>query len=151
MERSAWIVVGSAVIGAVLVVMGVLQMGKDASSGGSADITGGGALEAADSAKDQAAQSALRNALASAKTYFVEGASYDGWTPAQGQSIEPSIRWAGSDPVRLNVVSIDVASGEQVVMSTKSASGKAFCVADTPSGDVYGSVDASKAVCSGGW
>jgi hypothetical protein len=148
MDRSGWIVIGSVVIGAVLVVMGVVQMGKDASS---ADSTGGSALSSADAAKDQAAQSALTNALEAAKTYFVEGATYDGWNATQGQSVEPSIRWTGANPVRPNVISIDVASGEQVVMSTKSASGKAFCIADTPSGDVYGNVDASEAVCSGGW
>lgn len=149
MERSSWIMIGSVVIGAVLVVMGGIQMSKDASSS-----SGSGALAAAGGAQDEAAKSALENAVEAAKTYAVAG-TYNGWSPAKGQSIEPSIRWAGNTPAKANVVSIDLAADDQLVMSIKSASGKPFCIADNAGVAVYGRVDAAGATaatsCTGGW
>jgi hypothetical protein len=148
MERSSWIMIGSLVIGAVLVVMGGMQMSKDASSHTS------GPLAAASGAQDEAAKSALENAVEAARTYAVSG-SFDGLTPGRGQSIEPSIRWAGDAPAKANVVSIDLAAGDQLVMSTKSASGKPFCIADDAGVAVYGKVDGAGATsatsCTGGW
>jgi hypothetical protein len=150
MERSSWIMIGSVVIGAVLIVMGGIQMGKDASSG-----SGSNAIAAANGAKDEAAKSVLQNAVEAANTYSIQGGTYEGWTPAQGRSIEPSIRWAGSTPARANVVSIDLATGEQLVMSTKSVSGKPFCIGDNAGVVVYGRMDGAGATtatsCTGGW
>jgi hypothetical protein len=149
MERSSWIMIGSVVIGAVLVVMGGIQMSKDASSSSGSNV-----IAAANGAKDEAAKSVLQNAIEAAKTYSLTG-TYNGWTPAQGRSIEPSIRWAGSTPARANVVSIDLAAGDQLVMSTKSASGKPFCIADNAGVVAYGRMDGAGATaatsCTGGW
>jgi hypothetical protein len=148
MERSSWIMIGSVVIGAVLVVMGGMQMGKDASSKTS------GPLAAASGAQDAAAQSSLESAVEAAKTYAISG-SYDGLTPGRGTSIEPSIRWAGDTPAKANVISIDLAAGDQLVMSTKSDSGKPFCIADNAGVVAYGKMDGAGATaatsCAGGW
>ncbi len=148
MERSSWIMIASVVIGAVLVVMGGMQMSRDASSKTS------GPLAAAGGAQDAASQSALESAVEAAKTYAISG-SYDGLTPGRGKSIEPSIRWAGDTPAKANVISIDLAAGDQLVMSTKSASGKPFCIADNAGVAVYGKVDGAGATaatsCTGGW
>ncbi len=92
-------------------------------------------------AQDKAAQSELRNAMAAAKTFFVDGDTYTGFDSVQAGSIEPSLGFQGDVPARVGAVSIDYAIAG-VVMSDKSASGKTFCIADDSStGTVYGSRD----------
>jgi Tfp pilus assembly protein PilE len=139
-----------------VIVVGVLLVGiflKVALSGSQpTDQT-----ETADIAKTQntQAQSTLTSAMQAAQTYFAESSSYAGLNPSTAQSVEPSIRWTGGSPARVNVVSIDLAAPTEVVLSTKSASGASFCIGAGPSGDVKGSVDAagatSVASCTGAW
>jgi type II secretory pathway pseudopilin PulG len=140
-----------------VIVVGVLIVGifLKVVVGGSEEPTDQTAT--ADVAKTQntEAQSALTSALQAAQTYFSESSSYAGLNPTTAQSMEPSIRWTGGSPARVNVVSIDLAAPTEVVLSTKSTSGAAFCIAAGPTGTTKGSVDAagatSVASCTGTW
>jgi hypothetical protein len=148
MERSTLLVVGGV---AVIGILALVVLGKVVNGSGSDEtslIPGADTISEGEGAKDQAAESALRNAAVAAKTFFVENGAYDGWTPTEAQTIEPSIRWAADGPAAPGVVSINVATGTQLVMSTKSASGQALCVAEGPTGEVFGHVDASTAPCA---
>lgn len=59
-----------------------------------------------------------------------------------GQTIEPNLRWRGNEPASPNAVSVNLAQDALVVLSTRSASGHAFCIADDSSVVTYGSKDA---------
>jgi hypothetical protein len=105
--------------------------------------------------QDDAAKADLRNALVAAKTFWTDGSTYTGWGPSAGASIEPALSWGDAGPASVGTVSIDFAGGSQVVMSTMSASGAAFCIADDADlGTSYGAVDAHGATvasgCAGG-
>src|SRR5205085_6472127 len=91
------------------------------------------------------AQTTLTSALQAAQTFYSESASYAGLNPTTAQSVEPTIRWTGGSPARVNVVSIDLAAPTEVVLSTKSTSGTSFCIGAGPTGTVYGSEDAAGA------
>ncbi|MEX1046168.1 MAG: hypothetical protein WD757_06785 [Actinomycetota bacterium] len=94
---------------------------------------------------DRGAQSNLRNAMAAAKTYFTDGDTYTGFDPEVASKIEPSLNWVGNDPAGSgNVVSINLAEGDYVVMSTRAPSGHTFCIADDAAGagTTYGERDA---------
>lgn len=92
-----------------------------------------------------------------AKTFFTDGDTYEGWAPETAASIEPSLLWFGNGPAIPEAVTINLATGYRVVMSTLSNSGQVFCIADDPLGpgtvfgrsDGFGAQDASD--CSGGW
>jgi hypothetical protein len=95
---------------------------------------------------DAAAKAELRNALVAGKTFYTDGTTYSGFDSTEGSSIEPSLTWVDDGPASLGVVSIDLASGAQVVLSTRSASGQTFCLADdAASGGTSGTVDAQGA------
>ena len=109
------------------------------------------AMDSLARSQDQAAQSSLRNALVAAKTYFTDATTYSGWSASQGGAIEPSLAWSDGQPAAVDTVSIDFADGFQTVMSTTSASGTSFCIADdAESGTTYGTVDAQGATAAGG-
>jgi len=148
MGRSSWI------IGAVI-VLGILinAMTNIANEAASPSREAPASAEA----QDRAAQSDLRNALAAAKTYFADGDSYKGWDPTDAARIEPSLSYVGDRTATVGVISINLATKAEVVMSTVSESGQAFCIADAPtgSGTTFGRVDvsgaASTGACIGGW
>ena len=104
-------------------------------------------------AQDRGAQSDLRNAFASAKTFFTDGDTYllfdagcgaavDSCTTAN--AIEPSLKWddgTASTAGTAAVVGITLANATQVVMQEHSASGADFCIADdVTTGTTYGKV-----------
>ena len=98
-------------------------------------------------AQDRAAESNLRNALVSAKTFFTDGDTYTGFNAAAGTSIEPSLTWVdgGAAPFAIGTVSVAnvSAAGDNLTMDATSASGTTFCIADNaaagaPSGTVRG-------------
>jgi type II secretory pathway pseudopilin PulG len=100
----------------------------------------------ASASQDKAAQSALRNALAASKTYFTDGDTYTGLSPTTAASIEPGLTWTGRAPATMGAVSIDLADGSQLVLSTVSASGQPFCVGDNAAvGTTFGTMDAAAA------
>jgi hypothetical protein len=74
--------------------------------------------------------------------------------------MEPALRWQHVDgPSTEGVVTINLASGDEIVMSTRATDGQAFCIAGDASsgvgsgGVIRGSVDATGATtvsdCSG--
>lgn len=151
MQRTPWI------IGVVVVLAVVINaMMNIANEAGSPDREAPASAEA----QDRAAQSDLRNALAAAKTYTVDD-SYKGFDPTVGAMIEPSLSYAGDRTATAGVISINLVTKTELVMSTVSGSGLAFCIADVASGSntvtgtTFGRVDAvgvkSSAACDGGW
>jgi type IV pilus assembly protein PilA len=80
-------------------------------------------------AQDRAAQSDLRNGLTAAKAHYTDLETYDGFTPAAGEAIEPSLNW--DDNTVPDFVTINVAAGQQLVLQRTSASGTVFCIADS--------------------
>ena len=148
MQRTPWI------IGAIIVLAIVINaMTNIATEAGSPSREAPAGAEA----QDRAAQSGLRNALAAAKTYFADDDSYKGFDPPVGAVIEPSLSYAGDRTATAGVISINLVTKTEVVMSTVSDSGQAFCIADavTGSGTTFGRVDAagakSSVACNGGW
>jgi hypothetical protein len=113
------------------------------------------ALSAVDQGLDTQAEFNLRTALAAAKTYYMDGATYTGFDAASAQGIEPSVSFAADQPAAANVVSIDLANGSVAVFSTRGSGDNVFCIADDAStgATTYGHVDGvgatSTAVCSG--
>ena len=121
-------------------------------------------LGARQRAQNRAAQSNLRNAIAAAKTFYVDDETYVGFETgavagadaSPAEAIEPSLDFvasaAGATP---NVVFVAPASTVSVVtMTAYSASGTYFCISDnvTGPGTALGNVDASGgAACTGGW
>jgi type IV pilus assembly protein PilA len=93
-------------------------------------------------AQDKAAQSDLLNGMAVAKTYFVNGDTYSGFSATQASELEPSLSWAGDLPASRGTVTIDYASGGTVILSAKSDSGTTFCIASDQTGTTYGTHDA---------
>src|SRR5262249_44620289 len=71
-------------------------------------------------AQDRAAESNLRNALVSAKTFFTDGDTYTGFNAAAGTSIEPSLTWVdgGAAPFAIGTVSVAnvSAAGDNLTM-----------------------------------
>lgn len=93
-------------------------------------------------AQDRSAQSDLRNAMTAAKAYFVAGDTYDGFDPPAAEAIEPNILWMWNQPAEAGLVTINLARGDVVVLSTRSESGAAFCIAEESAVIVYGRKDA---------
>ena len=117
-----------------------------ACSTGEATPTGDPTLAAS---QEKAAQSNLRNAMAAAKTYFTDSSTYSGWSPSTGSSIEPSLTWRADEPATVDKVTIDFVDPTHIVMSTMSASGTPFCIADDAEvGTSYGTVDAHGATAA---
>lgn len=117
-------------------------------------------LGARQRAEDRAAQALLRNGIAAAKTYFVDGDSYLGFDaagpPSAASLIEASIAWDPTGgPATLGVISIHVDSSTELVLDTLSQSGKPFCIAEEEvplEGQTLGSADANTfAGCTGSW
>ena len=158
MNRAPWIIAGSIVLAALIVAVAIVSVNKQngpsqPNGDAQAIVAGAQAL-----AQDREAESVLRNALAAAMTYFTDGNTYSGWDPAVAAQIEPSPVWAVDTPASVGAVSINLATGNELVMTTLSASGQPFCIGDdaaTMDGVAYGKVDAYSATsvsdCSGGW
>jgi type IV pilus assembly protein PilA len=120
-------------------------------------------LGARQRAQNRAAQSDLRNGLASAKTYFTDSETYTGFDPSAAALIEPSLTWDDDGAVAANEVDITIEDagsvvGGAILLQTLSESGVSFCIADTSTGPgtVYGNDPAggsfgTVASCTGGW
>jgi type IV pilus assembly protein PilA len=115
-------------------------------------------LGARTQSQDRAIQSELRTGLAGALTYFAEAERWDLFDAAEATSVEPNLTWLdGGDPA-IGEVSIEVASGWNLLLVGKSGSGSYFCLAQIlahPSttrgfGSSFAAVD-TVAECTGGW
>ena len=152
MQRTPWII--GVVIVLAIVVNAMMNIANEARS---PDREAPASAEA----QDRAAQSDLRNALAAAKTYYTDDDSYKGFDPTAAAAIEDSLSYSRDRPATAGVISINLVTRTEVVMSTGSDSGRAFCIADVASGSNtvtgtnFGRVDAaganSSAACDGGW
>jgi type IV pilus assembly protein PilA len=115
-------------------------------------------LGARQRAADKATEANIRSALAAAVTFYVDGATYTGFTVAAAQAAEPTINWMTPGPPGVNQVDIEVASTDNLLLVGLSQSGTYFCVsqlANSPSTDrgkstVFGNIN-SVATCTGGW
>ena len=89
-------------------------------------------LGARSRAQNRAAQSSLRNALVSAKTYFTDGSTYTGFVAASGAAIEPALTWTDTtSPGGPTTVDVQVVTGTAVELISLSQSGTFYGIADT--------------------
>jgi type IV pilus assembly protein PilA len=80
-------------------------------------------------AQDRSATSELRSGLAGALTYFAEAEDWDLFDAAEATNAEPNLAWVdGGDPA-IGEISIEVASGYNLLLVGKSGSGSYFCIA----------------------
>jgi type IV pilus assembly protein PilA len=109
-------------------------------------------------AQDRSTTSELRSGLAGALTYFAEAERWDLFDAAEATSAEPNLTWIdGGDPA-IGEISIQEASGWDLLLVGKSGSGSYFCLAQVrthPSttrgvGSNLAAVD-TIAECTGGW
>jgi hypothetical protein len=109
-----------------------------------------------DRAQDKGAQADLRNGLAVALVFAVDQDSFEGFTPREARSIDPSSSFNDGETV-VGEVSIRQANGTAVLLTTESASGAVFCAVHLifgagPPDEFLGTADAQRvADCSGGW
>jgi type IV pilus assembly protein PilA len=110
-------------------------------------------LKALRASQNRKAQTDLRNALAAAKVHFGNATSYEGFTPAVANKIETSLAFNRTAKARIGQVSIRVASKAAILLVTRSATGKIYCLAQRAGKKVaYGTRDArTVADCTGGW
>ena len=103
--------------------------------------------------QDRAAQSSLRNALASAKTLYTDNQDYTSATVAAMGEAEPSLTFVDGTTAstKSKEVSIATPASNLVVMVSESASGKCFAMRDNTQGPgtqfatITGTCDASTA------
>jgi hypothetical protein len=102
--------------------------------------------------EDRRVHSDLRNAYVAAKTYFTDGATYEGFRPEIARAIEPTLSYNTSTEAVAGEVSIRDAGSDRIVLVELSGSGTVLCIAEQPEGSTtYGAVDAQTAAeCVGG-
>lgn len=114
-------------------------------------------LGARQRAQNRAAQSSIRNALASAKTLFTDSEDYTTATPTAMQAAEPSLVFtaAGVASTSPKTVSIATPLASLVVLAAKSASGTCYALRDntvatgTQFATITGTCDATTASGTG--
>lgn len=115
-------------------------------------------LEATRAEADRDAQAMLRAALTAAKAHYAAGSTYAGFDVEAAEAIEPALVWHANTTASPRIVTINLATDYEVLLSTRGGSGP-FCVAerqvDPGSGTHYGRMDGFEMIaataCSGGW
>lgn len=102
-------------------------------------------LSVASQAEDTAGAANLQVAGTAASGYMAENGSYDGFNAAAASALEPAFKWVDGGAAASGVVSIRGASGDSVVLVTKSASGAPVCLAFAGGAQTSGTVDAQTA------
>ena len=82
-------------------------------------------------AQNRSAQSDLRNAMTAAKAFYTDADAYTGFDAADGQAIEPALTWNDAAVSTTGAVSVRGVGASTVMVSTRSASGTIYCLADT--------------------
>ena len=110
-------------------------------------------------ASDRAAQADLRNGLAAALTYQAGKQDFNGFDVPTAYQMENGLQWEaqGTDPAPGHMT-IQVASGNDLLLVSHSSSGAYFCVSrffgppsqDRGRGADFASVN-TVAECTGGW
>ncbi len=80
---------------------------------------------------DLRAKDLLMNASGEAIVVSIDAGTFAGLDRRALTPLDPSVRLAGDAPARVGIVSINLASQDGLVMSTKSRSGTSFCVSVT--------------------
>ena len=110
-------------------------------------------------AQNRAAQTELRSAYVAASTYYAANETYTGFDLTEAQQAEPAVNWAvgGVAPV-LNEVTIEVASGNSVLLIDLAKTGTYWCIAQVPGsplnskgGDFAWANVNTTAACNQGW
>jgi type IV pilus assembly protein PilA len=88
-------------------------------------------------AADRAAQTDVRSALVAALSYYTSSDTFTGFDVADGVEAEPELGWVvgGSAPA-VGEIGIEVASGGQLLLVTRSKSTTYFCLAQVPGSPV---------------
>ncbi len=96
----------------------------------------------------------LRNAFVAALTFYTDGATFVGFTPAVASTIEPSLTYNAAMETAAGEISIRDVRKDSLVLVTRAKDGSVWCIAeqDALSGlTTYGVVDAQTAAeCIGG-
>jgi type IV pilus assembly protein PilA len=108
-------------------------------------------------AADRAVQTDLRTALVGALTHYAVERTFSTFGVPEGEGEIPNLEWVTGDP-DLGQISIAEASGPNLVLVTRSSSGRYFCVAQLAAspatsrgqGSSFAAVN-SVAECTGGW
>ncbi len=84
-------------------------------------------------AQNRAAQTQLRSAYVAASTYYAANETYTGFDVTEALQAEPAVNWVlgGAAPV-LNEVTIEVASGNSVLLIDLAKTGTYWCIAQVP-------------------
>lgn len=107
--------------------------------------------QAVNNVATQAAENDLRNGYAAAKVYFTDGDTYTGFTADRGAALEPSLNW-NDGFTGVGQVRIGAASGDSVVLVTRTLDQRYLCIADIAGVTSFGQVDArTPSECTGGW
>jgi hypothetical protein len=104
-------------------------------------------------ARNKQAQADLREALAAAESHYTAHGTYRGFTPVVANRLESSLAFNAAGKARVGRVSIRVTTKNAVLLVTRSATGRVFCIAHRGGSKVaYGKRDAKTvAGCRGGW
>lgn len=99
------------------------------------------------------AQSALRNALAAAKTIYADCGGYGEVSPASMAAVEPSLSYDTLSTASAGTISVRDATESHVLFVTRDSEGNAWCLADDAAvSTTYGVGDAERVEdCAGGW
>ncbi len=116
-------------------------------------------LGARQRAEDRAAQSNLRTALAAAMTHWAQAGDYNGFDSTVAEGAEPSLDWQDADTTPVgNQITIQVATGGQLLLVDHSDSGVFFCLAQQANSPVYDKGNGATFVavdttpeCTNGW
>jgi len=109
-------------------------------------------------AADRAAQSELRTGLAAGLTYYAEYADWTLFDDVEAESAESSLEWIDGGAPATGEISIEIHTGQNLLLVRESMSGEFFCVAQIASnpatlrggGPTFADVD-TIAECTGGW
>lgn len=109
-------------------------------------------------AADRATQSELRTGLAAGLTYYAEYADWTQFDAVEAENAEASLDWVDGGVPPTGDISIQVHSGQQLLLIQESLSGDFFCVAQIASnpatlrggGATFAAVD-TIAECDNGW
>jgi type IV pilus assembly protein PilA len=107
--------------------------------------------------ENRAAQTNLRNALTTAKTFFSDNDTYTAFNAAAGTGIEPALTWSDATPAAaVGSVYVSKVTATSVTLTAKSASGTFYCVRDdaTATQTLGNGIDATvvaNACPSNGW
>jgi hypothetical protein len=124
--------------------------------GGDLEHTSGAPATGAPPGPNQSAgeqgQAALRNSLAAARTFYTDGATYEGFTPKRAEAIEPSIPFNDALEAVTGAVSIRDVAQHSLLLVTRDGAGGVFCIADDVAAGTttYGLIDAHRSTeCNG--